>query len=866
MTEHNDKIRALVLTALMVFSVFAGTVAFTGTAAAAPTLATGSLDPSSVDEGTTNSHDVTLVIDDVDLSDNTSGGTVTVEFTNAVDLNSSSITNEAVTGNESGSQGTTNVGSSLDTTNNEVTITFDDSNGNASETINVSFTIDSVEAPSVNQNTTVDIGARSDVDADGTTEVDTRSTGVTLTVVDTDDDTNFNDGGIVFAGQTASYDAAFNDNNSADGGYQLYERVDSDTGSPVRSLGDGDNGLVNVSTSGLDAGTTYFISNDGQNPSDADITFTIREQDFSAAFDSDSVDNDGTTGVEIEFDSTNRADDYNVTVTSESLSDEDLADIFDDNFGAVDTGDDDDGVELQVTGGSQAADANFSGIDGGDYNLTFEVTDTGVEDTGSITVNDVGAGETSFANSNVEVAQGDVANVTVEMNGAATSGTLIVGDSEEDGYQANISVEDGADGDADGEVTVQFNTYTAGNSSQGVIASTEDSDDSVTVEDSESISAILATGEYTIYTSTSSSPSDTVESPNDIGTLFIEERSTDDMQLWTAPGGADLDADGEDGVTESDINSLVEDGAVTQDDTITAGDYVVHQVSATGLEGAIEANGNLTAAIQEGAVTLTVEQANPVQNRDPKVINVLSSGDAVTVVEGDGVYYIAVNTGSSNLNVTQDGDSASLSDGDEYQPEFTVVDDRLLDSEDEADHQSVNATFEVESPDTSLDSDPVNVTAADGEAISGTTNLAPGTELTIRVRSSEDTQPRFFNTQTATVQADGTFNGTFNFSEQSEGDTFTVSVRSDSELASADGEVVAQEDTETPGTTTPGTTTTDVTTTPGTTTTDVTETTTEPMNETDTTEDTETSTPGFGAVLAVIALLGAALLAARRQE
>ena len=34
MTDNNNKIRALFLTALMVFSVFAGTIALTGTAAA----------------------------------------------------------------------------------------------------------------------------------------------------------------------------------------------------------------------------------------------------------------------------------------------------------------------------------------------------------------------------------------------------------------------------------------------------------------------------------------------------------------------------------------------------------------------------------------------------------------------------------------------------------------------------------------------------------------------------------------------------------------------------------------------------------------------------------------------------------------
>ncbi|PSQ06799.1 hypothetical protein BRC97_05920 [Halobacteriales archaeon QS_6_71_20] len=39
-----------------------------------------------------------------------------------------------------------------------------------------------------------------------------------------------------------------------------------------------------------------------------------------------------------------------------------------------------------------------------------------------------------------------------------------------------------------------------------------------------------------------------------------------------------------------------------------------------------------------------------------------------------------------------------------------------------------------------------------------------------------------------------------------------------------------------------------------------------PATGTGTDDPTETSTPGFGAVLAVVALLGAALPAARRQD
>ncbi|MFC6795423.1 surface glycoprotein [Halobaculum halobium] len=57
MTETNNKIRALFLTALMVFSVFAGTVAFAGTAAAANN-ATVTANPADADATSTHTFTV----------------------------------------------------------------------------------------------------------------------------------------------------------------------------------------------------------------------------------------------------------------------------------------------------------------------------------------------------------------------------------------------------------------------------------------------------------------------------------------------------------------------------------------------------------------------------------------------------------------------------------------------------------------------------------------------------------------------------------------------------------------------------------------------------------------------------------------
>jgi len=75
----SNKLRALVLSALMVLSVFAGTVALSGTAAAANDATGVSVsDTSGIEAGDTVQHQVGFNL--TDLNDNNSGQTVTVDI------------------------------------------------------------------------------------------------------------------------------------------------------------------------------------------------------------------------------------------------------------------------------------------------------------------------------------------------------------------------------------------------------------------------------------------------------------------------------------------------------------------------------------------------------------------------------------------------------------------------------------------------------------------------------------------------------------------------------------------------------------------------------------------------------------------
>lgn len=90
--------------------------------------------------------------------------------------------------------------------------------------------------------------------------------------------------------------------------------------------------------------------------------------------------------------------------------------------------------------------------------------------------------------------------------------------------------------------------------------------------------------------------------------------------------------------------------------------------------------------------------------------------------------------------------------------------------------------------------DAVTVSNAGSQVITGSADLAPGTEIWVRVQSTGDTEPRFFQSKTAVVDRDGTWAVAFDFAEQSANDTFSVTATAEDVEATADGEVVACDD------------------------------------------------------------------------
>ena len=650
---------------------------------------------------------------------------------------------------------------------------------------------------------------------------------------------------------------------------------------PESTLSVNENGIIEVSTSGLETGS-YYITNDGTDS--ADLTFEVIEMDFGAEFSDDSVGNLGAeSNTTVEFTSDNRGGEaFSVYVTSDEFDDSELTDIFPDATNAdVDADGDDDGDGVEITGvnAGEEFDVTFDGYEAGNYSFDFTVDDTSASAEDSIEVTETGEGAATFTNTSVTEEQGDIVEQTVELEGASNTASVVIGDLGDTGYQGNFTL---LDEDDDGEVTFYFNTYTAGTAGDNdVVTLGEDTEfaDGGDFEEPQGLSDLLDTGDYDMYAMAgdqSDDYNDVLNSYDSVATIYLQERSTNSMTLWTASEETTLDS-------VDAISSAVEDDALTQSQEIAMEDLLVHEVDATGLSGAfgVEESGVVTESFLQGlngdAYNLTMEQENPAPNRDAKTLDTDSLDDSsVTVIanaERD-TYYIALDTQNIEFQRNSETFSGDEVVGEEYTTVFSVQDPALLGMDrnadvDSDDYETVNSTVTFADREITFDEDPITVGAASEQTISGTTTVAPGSEISFRVSATEDTQPRFVKNADATVQADGTWSVTFDFSDQSVDDTFNVNARGAVPSTDMAGSVVESPTTDTPtegtetGTPSEGTETgtpSEGTSTPSEGTSTPSDGTDEPDEET-----TTTTTPGFGVAVALVALLAAAMLAGRRE-
>ncbi|WP_276272921.1 DUF7282 domain-containing protein [Haloarcula litorea] len=848
MTETSDKIRSLFLTALMVCSVVGGTVAFAGSAAAATGVGNVSVSDTPVSEDSTVTHsNVQFDLEGLNGDSSDQSVEVTLYLTegeiqgvstvngNPVSASNQNVQNGNLTFTLQGDEGTgyenTITLGDLDVaypavegdTSTELRVDVDDTGGDDLDTEVSSYTIEEsgasqAGAPDVRKAThyvdstegaIVEIAFTESVNADDPSiEVLDEDGNVVLDEGDIDSSATNLDNGRLVLGASGTINDVENVTVSGyedDAGNALDETTVDVTFAPttVDTRNDGADGVNDEAFQGAfvalegQQGDEFQIEGLEDGNSDVDITRATGFGSQIYALDTDALDagdydientDAGTNrtlrlndlGLSVDPDEETFQTDENVTATVESDAIDrpvDL-DLVDEDGEVVEE------VEVSIDADGNV-EADLGQAEAGNYTITVEDVNTGVNTTSDeFSVVEAGDASVSFRDSVYTEEVGDVAEIVVELENTDTA-TIQVGDYTNDNYNITAEIEDG---DGDGRVTVQFNSYTAGVPNSGgsdapstTVLTVADSDDEIrNVSQGGTFTGandplgdnVLEDSDYDVLLEQGDKDASVVESEEAVATLNLRERSTEAARVWTAP---ENDLDDLDEANASEVYGYIASDELTQTSTVAQSDAVVVEVEASGLEGVLAATGADTTPAylsRSGATypfSLTVEQVEDEANAVSSGINVDALDDNdVSVVYDDAneTHFVVLDSDA----VTEEFDHES---GDEYVANFTVYDDSELSE----DNVTVNDTFGVEDRDATLNGgNDVTVSAADNQTISGTTNLAPGSEVTVRVEDDED-DTAFLKQPTAIVQPDGTFVASTSFTDVSLGTNFTAQTR-----------------------------------------------------------------------------------------
>ncbi|WP_281251558.1 BGTF surface domain-containing protein [Halorubrum vacuolatum] len=369
--------------------------------------------------------------------------------------------------------------------------------------------------------------------------------------------------------------------------------------------------------------------------------------------------------------------------------------------------------------------------------------------------------------------------------------------------------------------------------------------------DTNTLDFILSDGDYDMQVLAEEDYEEAVDDPDDVGSLLIEDRDEHQVNTWTASD--DTFDDIEDDV--DDVFAGIEAGNVTERDLVAQEDVIIHELgSNTGLDGVFAYIERSDAEFADFVTPVTdddfgqgdlkdsgdadnlfefnnAEDAGDDENQraarfriretrasagpnvDRRVIGG-SSEDGLSALEETDISFIT-SDGQSEAFVaieTEDWDDdedspfigqdeEELDDEDDYEfnTNIRLEDNWLLEFDDEDDDdlsdlfQTADSTYDVEERTGEFEQDPYNATPTDGFEFNADTNIAPGTEIDMRVRSSGDTRPSFIMTDDdLEVTQDEDVTGTFNLSDTNVGDTYDLELRGGDypDDVEAEGEIV----------------------------------------------------------------------------
>ncbi|MDS0475669.1 BGTF surface domain-containing protein [Natrinema sp. 1APR25-10V2] len=546
-------------------------------------------------------------------------------------------------------------------------------------------------------------------------------------------------------------------------GFEIYKGLSSSSDPAQVTTVRVENGeaTFDITSNNFEVGEAYHIKSSDNVWNN--VEFWVNSENLNVDFARDSVSTNGQVTVDFE----SEREDQWVNVTAKNLDAEQLGKV----FSGVNSETNDGTLALNVSGVTDGsaeltADFNNADVEAGTYNLTFDVTDSAASDNASITVTDQRI-DYSFVDVD-SPAQGEVANITVDVSGG-DSAVITLGD-KADGYDSYVNLTD----IQNDELILQFDTHDASGSPWSL-----NDTDAATLSDSDVSTKLGSNAAFPVYTwdlsigqglnatgSSANEMSYDVQDEHDRGRLAVQERTEiGDVTTHTAPADATL-------------KSLedFEDATITQTSTIAEEDHLAVKVDDFGAEGLVEDIANnadtngLSAALDAEGVYVEISEQSAGPIGQPTSWNTSTSATNQLALTG-----ITVDEYSGDLIFVIDDASTSLKAGQTYDFTFNVTQENAYVSKES---EVITKQSELTIEDREVEWDDISsLPAAEDATATGTTTVAPGTELSAEADSPND-QGGFVQVAEAVVTAgeDGNhqFAAEFDLSEEEPGVTFSL--------------------------------------------------------------------------------------------
>lgn len=569
------------------------------------------------------------------------------------------------------------------------------------------------------------------------------------------------------------------DNDFEEGATYQINHVDGDDSSTVTEVAVQDSDTVNDAEVVID--TTYEshqgfddLEGDFELVNDNGETVTEWEVEYQH-FDVDAEPNFinlNTQETEVDVNvSTNRLD-FDVLIESEELDADEIGDlIVDEELGDeqdVEVHSDDDTDHVRVTGVAQSDSLDtivmdFDGVSSNDYDFEFSVADALGTEEFEVTAEFGTQGNADFNLGTYEQEQGDVAQFDIDLDATDTATFRIA----EDDYDLEFEVYDGA---GNGEVTLYFDTYHAGEGGtvEEVFWTEEEEDEVENVALPEVSNDIFGTGLYTMELEVD-------DDESDLATLQVVDRESHGIHTHVMP------KDHQDSTDE-----LYDYG--TEQDSIAYEDWLVVEVHASGFYSLIDDDTHPAALVdfseREGIsdmdeldsysdvdlsdveevpeLSVSVTEINEDRHAEPKRLE-LENARNLEVDADENRFFLFFQTGDDNVDAEP---------RNEFESSLNVTDNYHYEDENEND-ADLDHTFEVVDRDVELQLPAVTVDEIDLDTrfalpqennvtVWGETEIAPGTDVSLRVRS-EGVDPILMR-QDVNVEDDGTVEGEYDLS------------------------------------------------------------------------------------------------------